>query len=386
MKHIIFPDTEKIDFSKKLKIKFGIDPTSDKLHLGHLIPLIFVKKLWEEGHHVDIVLGTFTAQLGDPSGKDTMRPILTSEETEANANSITEQISRIFGNPNSSHPNFKNIIIHRNGEWFSCMNAIMMTNILSKFTTTQLLSRDSFQKRMKENNPIGMHELVVPILQGYDSVVLESNVEVGGTDQLFNFSISRDMQKIKGQEPEKCVLMPIINGTDGRKMSKSFDNCIFINDKPQDVFGKVMSISDELMKDWWPIFFDIEVINMNFPMAQKQKLAFQITSLIWNFDGAETAQRHFKQVIQGKKIPNDVVDFLIEPKVFSNDKFKVNLVDVITNVRKCSKTEAKRLFNSGAIRTVTVDGIENSLFVDMEIRVLPGTILKIGKLDFVKLV
>jgi tyrosyl-tRNA synthetase len=385
MKLNIFPDTEKIDFSKKLRVKFGIDPTSDKLHLGHLIPLLLVKKLWEEGHSVDIVLGTFTAQLGDPSGKDTMRPILTSEETEANANSITEQLARIFGNPDASHPSFKNIQIHRNGDWFGCMNAIMMTNILSKFTTTQLLARDSFQKRMKENNPIGMHELVVPILQGYDSVFLQSDVEIGGTDQLFNFGISRDMQRLKGQEPEKCILTPIIDGTDGRKMSKSFGNCIFINDTLQDVYGKVMSISDNLMLDWWSLFIEAP-IEIKQPMKSKHLLAWTITSLIWGVDGADTAQRHFKQVIQDKKIPNDVVEFLVEPKVFTNEKMKINLLEVISHVRKCSKTEAKRLVNSGAIRTITEDGIENSLFIDSEVRVIPGTILKVGKRDFVKLV
>lgn len=374
MKHTIFPDTEKIDFSKKLKVKFGIDPTSDKLHLGHLIPLLFVKKLWDEGHHIDIVLGTFTAQLGDPSGKDTMRPILTPEETEVNANSIAEQVARIFGNPNSSHPNFKNIIIHRNGEWFGVMNAIMMTNILSKFTTTQLLSRDSFQKRMKENNPIGMHELIVPILQGQDSVFLESDVEVGGTDQLFNFSISRDMQKLKGQEPEKCVLMPIINGTDGRKMSKSFDNCIFINDTPNDVFGKVMSISDEMMKEWWSIFLGDNLLFGidKHPMEMKKELAWHITDIIWTSkkgELADDAQMHFENTIQGRNNPSEIKETAL------ND-----VVEIIQMMRTCSRTNAKKLVSQGGVK------VNGNKITDEKISLKSGDIVKIGKLDFVKLI
>jgi len=374
MKHTIFPDTEKIDFSKKLKVKFGIDPTSDKLHLGHLIPLLFVKKLWDEGHHIDIVLGTFTAQLGDPSGKDTMRPILTPEETEVNANSIAEQVARIFGNPNSSHPNFKNIIIHRNGEWFGVMNAIMMTNILSKFTTTQLLSRDSFQKRMKENNPIGMHELIVPILQGQDSVFLESDVEVGGTDQLFNFSISRDMQKLKGQEPEKCVLMPIINGTDGRKMSKSFDNCIFINDTPNDVFGKVMSISDEMMKEWWSIFLGDNLLFGidKHPMEMKKELAWHITDIIWTSKKSELAndaQMHFENTIQGRNNPSEIKETAL------ND-----VVEIIQMMRTCSRTNAEKLVSQGGVK------VNGNKITDEKISLKSGDIVKIGKLDFVKLI
>jgi len=383
MKYTIFPNDAVIDFSKKLKIKFGIDPTSDKLHLGHLIPLMLVKKLWNEGHHIDIVLGNFTAQLGDPSGKDTMRPILTSEETEINANSITEQIARIFDNPDSSHPNFKNIIIHRNGEWFSCMNAIMMTNILSKFTTTQLLSRDSFQKRIEANNPIGMHELVVPILQGYDSVVLESDIEVGGTDQLFNFAISRDMQRIKGQEPEKCILMPIINGTDGRKMSKSFDNCIFINDTPTDVFGKVMSISDDLMKEWWPIFLDDE-INMKEPMQQKKRLALVITDKIWGYKDAMQSLEHFESVIQNKALPESIAEISVAPN--EDGSISVNTVEIVTKVRNCSKNEARRLISSNAVKILNSEGMEQGVLIEGIHKATPGIIIKVGKRDFIKLV
>jgi tyrosyl-tRNA synthetase len=380
MRHTIFPNTEKIDFSKKLRVKFGIDPTSDKLHLGHLIPLLFVKKLWEEGHYIDIVLGTFTAQLGDPSGKDTMRPILTKEETEANANNIIEQVIRIF----ALQPNSKNIRIHRNGEWFSCMDAVMLTNLLSKFTLTQLLSRDSFQKRFLEGNSIGMHELVVPILQGYDSFTLQTQVEIGGSDQLFNFVISRDVQRSKGQEPEKCILMPIINGTDGRKMSKSFDNCIFINDTPKDVFGKTMSISDELMKEWWPILSDSEFPKEEHPMELKKDLAWLVTKEIWGEDAARHEFEQFEMVIQNKSLPESLSE--IELPKANSGKAELDVLETVVKIKNCSKNEARRLIEGGGVRLLDKDGSVIDVCIVNTIRVEVGTILKFGKRNFVKLV
>lgn len=374
MNPTIFPNTEKIDFSKKLKIKFGIDPTSDKLHLGHLLPLLLVKKLWLEGHDVSIVLGTFTAQLGDPSGKDTMRPILTAEETKLNSNSIKDQIFRVFLTEVGENKS-GTFTIQKNHFWFDEMTASQMTSILSKFTTTQLLARDSFQKRMEAKNPIGLHELVVPILQGYDSVHLKTDVEIGGTDQLFNFAISRDMQRLHGQIPEVCMLMPIINGTDGRKMSKSFDNCIFLNDKPHDVYGKVMSISDELMKEWWPMFFDVEIINMQFPMEEKKKLAFQVTSKIWSFDDASKAAEHFEQTIQNKELPEEMLEI---PAVIENRPNTIT--EIVMQMRQCSKNEAKRLMTAGA---VTVEGAK----VDPDFPIFKaGLIIKVGKRNFAKTV
>lgn len=369
MKPTIHPHTEKIDFSKPLNIKFGIDPTSDKLHLGHLIPLRVAKKFWQEGHHIDIVLGTFTAQLGDPSGKDTMRPILNAENTLNNALRIIDQVARIFDNVDASNPLFENIKIHLNGEWFEKMTAIQLTNILSKFTTTQLLSRDSFQKRIEDKNPIGMHELIVPILQGFDSVHLKTNVEIGGSDQLFNFGISRDMQKIFGQTPEVCMLMPIINGIDGRKMSKSFDNCIFVNDTPVDVFGKTMSISDDLMREWLPIFFEATIANQMNPMVLKKKLSFEVTRQIWSEKDANDALEHFESVIQNKNKPKEFINVT-----------GGSLLGTIIEVRKCSVSEGKRLLSQGGIKVN-----DNKIF-DENFKLKSGDIIKIGKLDFAKVI
>lgn len=372
MKPTIFPAGHEIDLSTKLNVKFGIDPTSDQLHLGHLIPLLHLKKMWLEGHDVHIILGTFTAQLGDPSGKNEMRPIISSENTERNAQSILEQISRIFDNVDGRNSLFKKIHIHRNGDWFDRMSSIQMTELLSKFTVGQLLERDSFQKRMEQKNPIGIHELIVPILQGIDSVKVKADIEIGGVDQLFNFAITRDVQRISGQKPEICLLMPIINGIDGRKMSKSFGNCIFINDVPNDVFGKVMSISDTLMQEWWPIFFENEEINMQFPMKEKEKMATKITQLIWSLEEAQKAQEHFNNVIRNKK----------DPEVFSvitmndDDTF----VKLVSSIRNCSISEAKRLIGQGAVKVNGVKVLEENTSINF------GDTIKIGKLDFAKVV
>jgi tyrosyl-tRNA synthetase len=374
MKPKIFPSDSTIDLSKKRVVKFGIDPTSDMLHLGHLIPLLQAKKLLEEGHDINIVLGTFTAQMGDPSGKDVMRPILNAETTKKNAESILSQVKRVLGD------NFK---VHFNHKWFENMSAVEMLGILSKFTTTQLLSRDSFQKRTSEGNPIGMHELVVPVLQGMDSVFLGADIEIGGTDQLFNFAITRDVQRVHDQEPEICMLMPIINGTDGRKMSKSFGNCIFLNDKPEDVFGKVMSISDELMKEWWPIFID-DQINMKDPMQQKKRLALVVTDKIWGYKNAMQSLEHFENTIQNKKLPESINE--IQGVKNEDGTVQVDVIEIIKKIRNCSKNEARRLIKSNAVRLIDKEGEEQIVFVEAVHIAIPGIIVKIGKRDFVKII
>lgn len=384
MKHKIFPQGENIDFGKKLNVKFGIDPTADRLHLGHLIPLLVVKDLLSKGHHVDIVLGTFTAQLGDPTGKNAMRPILDAQTTMGNASKIIAQVIRVLGEENE-----KDLEFQMNHLWFQHMTAIEMTNILSKFTVSNLLARDSFSKRMEENNPIGMHELVVPILQGIDSVKLKTNVEIGGTDQLFNFNITRQVQRNHEQEPEVCMLMPIINGTDGRKMSKSFNNCILLDDKPENVFGKVMSISDDLMKEWWPV-----ISNSDFPtpylkggdfpgdmhpMKLKKDLAWHITSIVWNNDKANEAAEHFESVIKGRNKPDEMKE------IDTSAKGPISILEIVMNVRGCSKTEARRLIASLSVRVMN-EGSDSTVIVSDTVLFAGPAVIKVGKRDFVKLV
>lgn len=342
-------------------VKFGVDPTGPELHLGHLLPLRIVKRLKENGANIHIILGTFTAQIGDATGRDTTRPILSENETSANAKKILEQIERILGN---------DITIHRNTDWFNNMTLPTLMGIISKFSIQKLLNRENFSKRMDSNIPIAMHELMGPILQGIDSAKLLTNFEVGGTDQLFNFVISREVQEMLGQTPETCILSPVINGLDGRKMSKSFSNCIFINDTPTDVFGKVMSISDETMREWLPIFIGpwIEIDITKHPMVQKKELALQITTEIWSAELANAALANFENTIQHKELPENMPEFPID-----------NIVDIVKCVINGSKSEARRLLTSNAVRI-------NGEKVSESAEVKSGDIIKVGKLKFAKII
>ena len=212
-----------------------------------------------------------------------------------------------------------------------------------------------------------MHELIVPILQGFDSVHLKSDIEIGGTDQLFNFKISRQMQELFHQEPENCFLMPIINGTDGRKMSKSFGNCIFINDEPQDIFGKVMSISDTTMHEWIPLFFDSEIEKQH-PIKMKKVLAHKVTELIWGTELADKARNHFESVIQGDALPEVIDEIEL-----------TTLVDSIMTIRKSSRNEARRLLKAKAVK------VNGEVALKEEIELKTGDIIRVGKRDLGKI-
>jgi tyrosyl-tRNA synthetase len=343
-------------------VKIGFDPTGKDLHLGHLLVLKMVKKLKENGMSVSVILGTMTAQLGDPSGRDATRPMLSSSDTKSNAEAILSQLYRILG---------KDITIHYNHEWFEKMTLPEILQILSKYTVDYLMSRDAFQKRKEAGNTIGMHELIVPLLQGLDSVQLNAAVEVGGTDQLFNFLLSRDVQEKMGQKPEICLMSPIINGTDGRKMSKSFNNCIFINDTPKDVFGKAMSISDAVMYEWYPIFF--ETHEKKHPMQMKKDLASKVTDEIWGEGTGEKEKQAFESQFQSKQLPTDIKD------VKATD-----LVEFIVSLKKISKSEARRLVMAGAVNTVDGTGVTTKIGPDYQIK--PGDIIKVGKRDYGKVI
>lgn len=351
----IFPEGSSINGLKK--VKFGIDPTFPKLHMGHLVPLRIVKQLQEQGCEITIVLGTFTAQMGDPSGKDETRPILSKKDVESNAETILMQVKSIL------NPGFK---VFRNGDVFNEMQVPELMKIVSDFTVQQMTRRDGFAKRIKSGVAIGVHELIVPILQGTDSVRLESEIEIGGTDQLFNFQVARRLQELNGQEPEICVLAPIINGTDGRKMSKSLNNCIFLDEDPTDVFGKCMSISDETMNEWIPILTDENKEEK--PMARKKKMAFDIVEQLFDTSMAETCLKQFEDRIQKKELPDDIEDIKAD-----------DILDAVIKIRGCSKTQARRLINDGAVK---LDGVKAT----EETPIANGQIIKIGKRDFGRIV
>ena len=352
----IFPKNS--DLTKLTRVKFGIDPTFPKLHLGHLVPLRIVRKMQDEGKEITIVLGTFTAQMGDPSGKDKTRPILTKDEVESNANHILNQVKNILS------PDFS---VFRNGDLFNIMTVPSLLQIASKFTTTRLLSRNAFQDRMENGSSIGLHELIVPILQGTDSVHLKSEIEIGGSDQLFNFQMARELQEIDGQKPEVCVMTPIINGTDGQKMSKSLNNCIFLDEDPKDIFGKCMSVSDETMDEWIELLTDLKDLPDN-PMERKKKMSFDILRQIKGEEVAIEALEDFERTIQRGQIPDDIMDIEID-----------TVINCVSMIRKCSKTQARRLISDGA---VSIDGTK----IDDQFELSSGNIIKVGKRSFGKII
>ena len=351
----IFPEGSDIDSLKR--VKFGIDPTFPQLHLGHLVPLRMVKQLQEQGKEVTIVLGTFTAQLGDPTGKDQTRPILSKEEVEHNANQILEQVGMIL------HPGFE---VFRNGDLFNHMSVPKLLNIVKDFSVQNMTNRNAFAKRLENKIPIGVHELIVPILQGTDSVELKSEIEVGGTDQLFNFQIARRLQEINGQKPEVCVMAPIINGTDDQKMSKSVGNCIFFEEMPLEMFGQCMSISDETMEEWIPLLSDEN--KESHPMKRKKKLAMDIVAQLCGEEVVPKVIEHFEKTVQNKEIPEDI------PEIDAMD-----MLDAIVQIRNCSKSEARRLITSGAVKLGGEKVDEASVLVS-------GQIMKVGKRGFGKIV
>jgi tyrosyl-tRNA synthetase len=359
MKFTIFPENSNID--KIGVVKFGIDCTSPQgLHLGHILPLKILKFLRDKGNDIHIILGTFTSEVSDPTGRDATRPTLSKEQIEESAEVILRQIKRILGD---------NITIHRNNEWFDKMTLPEVMKTLSNFTIQKLLNRESFQKRIENNSTISVPEMLYPILQGIDSVKLNATYEIGATEQLLNLISGRELQEIHGQEPQICIMSPVLTGIDGsgRKMSKSFNNTINLNDTPEDVFGKAMSISDETMREWLPIFFD-EIDIKKHPMVQKKDLAFQITKEIWGEEAAELGKNHFESVIQSKQIPEDMPEFPVG-----------NLIEIVSKVINGSKSEARRLFQSNAVKI-------NGEKVVEAFQVKSGDIIKVGKRHFVKII
>lgn len=351
----IFPEGS--DTRTLKKVKFGIDPTFPRLHLGHLVPLRIVKQLQEQRKDVTIVLGTFTAQMGDPSGRDQTRPILSKEDVESNAEKILAQVSRIL---------LSGFKVFKNGDLFNVMTVPQLMKIVSDFSVQQMTSRNAFSIRIIDGNPIAIHELIVPILQGTDSVHLGSEIEVGGTDQLFNFQVARRLQELNGQKPEVCMLAPIINGTDGRKMSKSLGNCIFLDEDPTDVFGKCMSISDEVMNEWIPLLTD-ENKESN-PMTRKKKMARDIVEQLFDHATALTCLQQFENRIQNKEIPEEIEEIRAD-----------DLLDAVVKIRGCSKSDARRLIEQGGVKIDDEKATEKSV-------IKTGMIIKVGKRDFGRII
>lgn len=359
--------------NKALKIKLGVDPTRPDLHLGHSVVLRKLRQFQDLGHEAILIIGGFTAMIGDPTGQNSTRPPLTAEEVEENAQSYIEQAKKILDTSRLS--------IVNNNDWLGVMSFIDVIRLTSKTTVARMIERDDFSKRFNNNEPISLHEFLYPLAQGQDSVHLENDVELGGTDQKFNLLVGRQLQKDSNIEPQVCLMMPLLVGTDGSaKMSKSYDNYIGIDEKANDMYGKSLSIPDDLIYTYFELVTDVALEDLpalkdqaeKDPRNAKHKLAFTITKLYHGEEAAKGAREHFEQTIINKQVPDDAPIFEI------NEGEPTRLLSVINELKfSQSNGETKRLIKQGGVsiddKKVTDIGLEITLGKGEE------KVLKVGK-------
>lgn len=368
---------------KPLSVKLGADPTRPDIHLGHTVVLNKLKTFQDLGHHVNFLIGDFTAMIGDPSGKNTTRPMLTREEIEENGRTYTKQIFKVLDPEKTS--------VVYNSHWIMKMNPAEFITMASKYTVAQMLEREDFTKRYRSGSPIGMHEFLYPLTQGYDSVFLKSDVELGGTDQKFNLLVGRDMQAAYGQEPQCVLTMPILEGLDGvNKMSKSLDNYISVVDSPKDMFGKTMRISDELMFRWYELLTDITAHGLSqlrtdmkegrkHPRTIKVELAKFLITRFHSQAEAQAAEDEFNRIFVEKGLPDEVPEFEVPAEK------QASLVSLMTKAgMAASNSESSRLIVGGGVQ---IDGEKVSdprLKIDLDSG--KSFVVKAGKKKFVKFV
>ncbi len=369
---------ESVKTGKPLRIKAGFDPTAPDLHLGHTVLINKLKEFQDMGHHVILLIGDFTAMIGDPTGRLNTRPPLTREEVERNARTYTEQVFKIL-DPDKTEVVF-------NSQWMSMMSAQDIIQLASRFTVARMLERDDFKKRYTQGHSIAIHEFLYPLIQGYDSCVLRADVELGGTDQLFNLLVGRTLQREFGERPQVVITMPILEGTDGvQKMSKSLGNYIGITEPPEETYGKLMSISDELMIRYYTLLTDVDDSYIEdiktgsvHPRDAKKRLAFEITRRFWGERAAHRAEERFETVFVKKTIPEDIEEITIEPR---EDRIWLPRLMTMAGL-STSNSEAIRLIEQGGVR---VDGNR----VKERTTELPTTgvlLLQVGKRRFRRIV
>ena len=370
-----------------LKIKLGVDPTRPDLHIGHVVPLQKLRHFQELGHKVILIIGDFTARIGDPSNQDVTRPQLSLEEVKINAETYVNQAAKIIDTDN--------IDLRYNSSWLEPLSFQDVVKLTSRFTVARLLERDDFAIRYREGKPLGLHEFLYPVMQAYDSVALEADVEIGGTDQKFNFLAARDLQRSFDQEPQCIVTLPLLEGVDGvKKMSKSMGNDICLMDTPEQMFGKTMSIPDHMMWKYFELATkvpteeieelrrDVQEGKVN-PREAKDRLAMEIVGLYHGKEGAIKASEEFRRVFSEGRLPSTVDVCEITKKVFK--KGKASLVDILVSSELApSRSEARRLIKGGAIE---IEGVRyDDPEVEMDREDISGKILRRGKKIFVKII
>ncbi|MCE9637638.1 MAG: tyrosine--tRNA ligase [Planctomycetes bacterium] len=375
----VFPEDElrkKLERSRAtgrpLRVKLGVDPTAPDIHLGNAVPIWKLRAFQEMGHVAVLIIGDYTARIGDPSGRNALRPPLDEAAVDANAQTYFDQARTIL------LPD--RLEIRRNGEWLSKLSFMDVVRLTSRMTVAQMLVRDDFAKRFGEEVPISLHEFLYPLMQGWDSVVVRSDLELGGTDQRFNLLVGRDLQRIEGQEPQAILVNPLVPGTDGvKKMSKSTGNYIGITESPEQQFGKSMSIPDALMAQWFASFTEVPEDRVaallgGHPRDAKEALAKAIVARYHGEAAADGAAAEFRRVFTKKEIPDDLPEICVSGPIAAPD------LVVLAGFAE-SRGEAKRLVQQGAVSLGDVK------VTDAKAMLTPadGTVLRVGKLKFARL-
>jgi tyrosyl-tRNA synthetase len=359
---------KKLKTGEPLRVKLGCDPTAPDLHLGHSVVLRKLRQFQDLDHKAVLIIGDYTALVGDPSGQNKTRPMLSLEDIERNAKTYFDQAGRIL----DTSPD--KLEVRRNSEWLGRMSLADTLRLASQMTVARMLERDTFEKRYEADAPIGVHEFLYPLMQGYDSVQIRADVELGGTDQTFNNLVGRDLQRDAGQEPQVVLILPILEGLDGHeKMSKSKGNYIGLNDSPKEMFGKTMSISDELMARWYALLLNEKPTGH--PMEAKKILAYRLVEQYYGHEAADHAREEFEKQFSKRQL-TEVAHIVSVPL----DEY--GLVDLLDKVHKFkSRSEIRRLIQQGG---VSIDG---QRITDEKARVAirDGMIVKAGKLIVVKL-
>ena len=363
---------------RQLRVKLGLDPTAPDIHLGHTVQLRKMRQFQDLGHKAVLIIGDYTARIGDPTGEDHTRPVLSADQIDVNAGTYFAQAGKIL---DTSHEKLE---VRYNSEWLEKLSFADVLALAAQTTVAQMMARDTFERRYKAGAAIGVHEFLYPLMQGYDSVSIRADVELGGTDQTFNNLVGRQLQKNAGQQPQVVLIMPMLPGLDGvEKMSKSKGNYVGVTDEPNDMFGKVMSIPDSLMKDFFTLLTDLPAGQIDtlldprhtHPRQAKATLAGMIVEQYHDKEAAGAAAAEFDRVFSRRDLPTDVPKLSVRPG-------KINIVELVTAAGFAkSKGAARRLIVQNA---VSIDG-RKITDIDTDIEPADGQVLRVGKRKFARL-